>query len=60
MSNNNEELYQIDTGYACFGLVVVSGTVTRAAPISKYSVGKRIEDVISYYKNTKNASVIKL
>ena len=59
-STGEEELYQVDTGYACFGLVVVSGLVTRTAPISKYSLGRKIEEVISYYKNAKNASVIKL
>ena len=54
------ELYQVDAGYACFGLVVEDGIVTRTAPISKYSLGRKIEEVISYYKNAKNAIIVKL
>ena len=55
-----EELYQIDTGYACFGIVVENGIVTRTAPISKYSLGKRVEQVLSYYRNVKKAKIIKV
>lgn len=33
-------LYQVDTKYACFGIVVIGGIVTEVAPIGKWMLGK--------------------
>lgn len=36
----NNQLIQIDTGYACAGIIVKNGIVQHAAPIFKWMVGK--------------------
>jgi hypothetical protein len=43
-------LYYIDTGYACFGLVAENGIVIDAAPIARWTLTKKIDYVIMYYK----------
>lgn len=53
-------LYSIDTGYACFGIIEDNGVVKEAAPIANWSIGKSIQFVLSYYKNKKQATVIKV
>ncbi len=50
-------IYQIDTGYACFGLVVKDGTIVEAAPIAKWTIGKNVGGVLDYYRK-KKAKVI--
>jgi hypothetical protein len=49
--------YYIDTGYAFFGIIAKRGVVVEAAPIAKWTIGKNIEDVLTYYKERKNAEV---
>lgn len=50
-------LYQIDTGYACFGIVVTDGKVTDAPPIAKWAIGEQVDFVLDYYRECKNATV---
>jgi hypothetical protein len=50
-------LYHIDVGYACFGLIVEDGIVVDAPPIARWTLTKKVEDVIMYYKR-KGAKVI--
>ena len=52
-------LYQIDIGYACFGIEVENDVVTYAAPIAKWTIGKTWEEVESYFKSKKNAKIKK-
>lgn len=54
-----EQLYWIDVGYACFGIIEKDGIVIETAPISKWAKGKDIDYVINYYKR-KRAKVIKV
>ena len=39
------DLYQIDTGYACGGIVVDNGIVTEAAPIFKWMLHKSFDEI---------------
>lgn len=55
----NEEIYQIDVGYACFGLVFINNIVISAAPIAKWTIEKNKNKVLSYYKSKKRAKVIR-
>jgi len=54
-----ENWYWISLNYATFGLCEVEGIVTKSAPISKKSIGRKIEDVIYYYNRKKAKSMIK-
>lgn len=49
-------LLQVDTGYACFGIVVTDGVVTEAAPIAKWAVGKTLTEVTAHFSR-KSAQV---
>ena len=40
MSIEAEEVFQVDTGYACAGVVVLHGWVIDAAPIYRWMIGK--------------------
>lgn len=40
---------RVTLSYACFGLEVEDGIVTEAAPIARWAVGKRVEDVKAYW-----------
>jgi hypothetical protein len=42
-------LYQIRLPHATFGIEVCDGVVTKAAPIAKWTVGKKSGEVIGYY-----------
>jgi hypothetical protein len=42
-------LYQIRLPHATFGIEVCDGVVTKAAPIAKWTVGKKSSEVIGYY-----------
>jgi hypothetical protein len=55
----SEALIQVDTGYACFCLVVRDGVVVEAAPIAKWVMGKSVEYVVSYFRR-KGASVVEV
>lgn len=35
-------LYQVTSGYFCAGIVVKGGHITEAAPILKWTIGKRL------------------
>lgn len=52
-----QKLYSIDTGYANFGIIAENGIVVEAAPIANWTVGKRIEYVLDYYRTKKRASI---
>lgn len=45
-----QTMYQVDTGYACGGVVVENGIVTETAPIFKWMKGKKWNDVKSWKK----------
>jgi hypothetical protein len=43
--------YQVDTGYACAGIEVGPGwVVVSAAPIFRWMVGKRLQDIARWKK----------
>lgn len=50
-------LVRVTHGTACFGLVVVGGVVTEAAPIARWCVGKRGRDAVRYWRR-RGATVI--
>jgi len=52
-------LYQIDIGYACFGVEVENETVNYAPPIAKWTIGKSWKEIEKYYKSKKNANITK-
>lgn len=52
-----EYLVRIELAWACFGFVVSDGVVTKAAPISKWAVGKRGRYVVDYWRS-RGAAVI--
>lgn len=44
-------LVRVDNGFAVFGLIVDdAGFVTEAAPIAKWSEGRRGRDVVRYFR----------
>jgi hypothetical protein len=43
------KLFQVDVGYACFGLIVEDQTVIEAAPIAQWAVGKQAQKVFDYF-----------
>lgn len=43
-------LYQVDNGGLSFGLEVQDGRVTKTAPISKWAIGRKFEEVQNYYE----------
>lgn len=49
-------LVRVDSGFACFGLVVDDGIVTRCAPITRWALGKAGRDVVAYWRR-RGASV---
>ena len=52
-------LYQIDIGYACFGVEVENEIVSYAPPIAKWTIGKTWEEVKLHYTAKKNANITK-
>jgi hypothetical protein len=50
--------YWISMDYATFALTEDKGIVTTAAPIARWTLGKRIEQVLLFY--TKKRAVIKI
>ena len=40
-----EELYYVELDYACYGLIVTSGQVTKAPPIARWMIGKTLPEV---------------
>jgi hypothetical protein len=56
-----EKWYSIDTGYACFGVGVNhQGVITEAAPIAKWTIGKKWDRVQDWYKRKHRASIIEV
>lgn len=41
----NKRLFQVDVGYACFGIVSEDDVVTLAAPIAKWMEGKTLQQI---------------
>lgn len=52
-------LYQIDIGYACFGIEVENESVSYAPPIAKWTVGRTWKEVEKHYTTKKNAIIVK-
>jgi hypothetical protein len=50
-------LYQIDIGYACFGVTVDNCIIIEAAPIASWMIGKSL-DTISKWLLRKNGTII--
>lgn len=44
------ELYQITLPFAVFAVEAHDGVVRYTAPIARWAKGKRIEDVLAYYR----------
>ena len=41
-----EEVYQVDTGYACFGIEVdTEGKIIKTAPIGRWMLDKNIKEI---------------
>lgn len=40
-----EQLYRIYTNYFCAGLIVQNNIVTKAAPILKWTIGKKFSNI---------------
>jgi hypothetical protein len=49
-------LYQVDLGYACFGVIVKHKVVTEVAPIAHWMIGKPWKEVKQWIK-TKAGSI---
>jgi hypothetical protein len=43
-------LYVVKLPYATFGLEARNGVIVRAAPFAGWTVGRKIVDVLGYYK----------
>lgn len=43
-----ERVFQIDTGYACGGIVIVDDVCTDAPSIYRWMVGKRLEEIMRW------------
>jgi len=43
-------LFQLDTGYACAGIVVEDNVCTEAAPIFRWMIGKQLEEIMAWKK----------
>jgi len=56
MSSTDDQLYRIVLSYACFGIVVRNGTIIAAAPIAKWSVGKKLNTMVQYVRR-KNGQI---
>ena len=50
-------IYQVDIGYACFGVIVENGYVTEAAPIAKWMIGKQWIDVTDWILYKKHGKI---
>lgn len=37
--------YWVDVHYACYGIVIASGKVIRAAPIASWMIGKTTQEI---------------
>lgn len=49
--------YNIDLGYACFGIVVKDGRVIEACDSIRWAVGKDAKFVLDYYRKAKGAKI---
>jgi hypothetical protein len=52
-------LYQVDVGYACYGVIVSDDRVTVAAPIARWMVGKRWANYCAAWVLLKGGTVTK-
>jgi hypothetical protein len=48
--NKETELYYIDIGYACFGIIVKNYMVIDAPPIARWMIGMHITRINAYKK----------
>ncbi len=44
----NERLLKIELPYACYGIIVVEGTIIDSAPIARWAIGKDLEYFIRW------------
>ena len=51
------KLFQIDVGYACFGIVSDGTQIIEAAPIAGWSISKSEDYVLNYFKTRKRAKI---
>ena len=54
-----EELIQIDVGYACYGIIVKDGTVTKAPSIARWMINKEYKTIEQWVLN-KNGKITKV
>ena len=52
--------YRIELPYGVFGLQEENGVVVKSAPMGKWTIGKKIEFVLDYYRTKKKATITKL
>jgi hypothetical protein len=50
MKATASDLYQVDVGYFCAGVVVRMGVVVEAAPILRWAVGKSLADLETWVR----------
>jgi hypothetical protein len=50
-------LYQVDIGYACFGVEVQDGKCINVAPIGKWMMGKSLDEITKWVINKKGKMV---
>jgi hypothetical protein len=43
-------LFQVDTGYACGGIVVHNNVCTHAPPIFKWMIGRTLDEIMGWPK----------
>jgi putative molybdenum carrier protein len=49
-SSRCEEFWSVDVPWACFGIVAEDGVVVEVAPIAGWAVGKKLEEVLDYFR----------
>ncbi len=54
--NDADDMYIITLSYACFAVFVNDGVITDAAPIGRWMVGRRVDDVCKWVRS-KHGSV---
>jgi hypothetical protein len=54
-----ERLFQINIGYACFGIISENDKIIQTAPIGRWMIGKSLQEIKPYLKS-KKAKVIEI
>jgi hypothetical protein len=45
---NNNNLYQVTLSYACYGIETHNGLVIDVAPIARWMIGKKIDNIYNW------------